>query len=179
MIHQMDWTSRTFSFDLPAGVFPAVLERVRGTPARAAALVAGVPEEVLGTRIRGGWSAKEHVGHLDDLHALDERRLGEFLARAEVLTAADMTNRRTEEARHNGTPTARLVEGFRARREALVLRLERLSEQEVEITSMHPRLRRPVRLIDWVYFVAEHDDHHLARAREALRALSAGPGPPG
>jgi predicted short-subunit dehydrogenase-like oxidoreductase (DUF2520 family) len=31
-------------------------------------------------------------------------------------------------------------------------------------TSLHPRLKRPMRLIDLCFFVAEHDDHHLAIA---------------
>jgi hypothetical protein len=32
--------------------------------------------------------------------------------------------------------------------------------------ARHPRLGTPMRLIDLAYFVAEHDDHHLARLRE-------------
>jgi hypothetical protein len=28
--------------------------------------------------------------------------------------------------------------------------------------SLHPRLKTPMRLVDHLYFVAEHDDHHLA-----------------
>jgi hypothetical protein len=27
---------------------------------------------------------------------------------------------------------------------------------------LHPRLKMPMRAIDHLYFVAEHDDHHLA-----------------
>jgi hypothetical protein len=29
-------------------------------------------------------------------------------------------------------------------------------------TAVHPRLKRELRLIDLVEFVADHDDHHLA-----------------
>jgi hypothetical protein len=32
----------------------------------------------------------------------------------------------------------------------------------------HPRLKTPMRLVDHLYFVAEHDDHHLARIWELL-----------
>jgi hypothetical protein len=32
----------------------------------------------------------------------------------------------------------------------------------------HPRLKTPMRLVDHFYFVAEHDDHHLARIWELL-----------
>ena len=30
-------------------------------------------------------------------------------------------------------------------------------------TALHPRLETPMRMMDLFYFVAEHDDHHLAR----------------
>jgi hypothetical protein len=32
----------------------------------------------------------------------------------------------------------------------------------------HPRLKTPMRLADHLYFVAEHDDHHLARIWELV-----------
>ena len=150
----------------PVELVPGILERLRGTPVRAAALLA----EFTDAQIRSshdGWSAMEHVGHLDDLHALDVRRLDEFLSRAPVLTAADMTNRATYAARHNERPAADLLEGFRVRRLELVRRLERLTAEEAAISAEHPRLRRPLRLVDWLYFLAEHDDHHLAKARAA------------
>jgi hypothetical protein len=43
---QMPWTERTFNFDFPAGVFPGIIERIRGTPARIADLVKGVPHNM-------------------------------------------------------------------------------------------------------------------------------------
>jgi hypothetical protein len=36
-------------------------------------------------------------------------------------------------------------------------------------TSLHPRLNKPMRLVDSLYFVAEHDDHHLAIISNLLR----------
>jgi len=35
-------------------------------------------------------------------------------------------------------------------------------------TLLHPRLQQPLRLVDHLYFVAEHDDHHLAKIWAAL-----------
>lgn len=171
MVEQMKWLDRTFTFDLPVGWFPAIVERLHGTPARAADLMANVPENVLANRMDGGWSIKEHISHLHDLDALDEVRLHEFLAGAARLSAADMGNRKTESANHNARPAAEIVRAFRLAREALVQKLERLSSDQVAAAAHHPRLDRPLRLIDWAWFVAEHDDHHLARARAILRKL--------
>jgi hypothetical protein len=35
-------------------------------------------------------------------------------------------------------------------------------------TIPHPRLKTPMRLVDHLYFAAEHDDHHLARIWELV-----------
>jgi hypothetical protein len=35
---------------------------------------------------------------------------------------------------------------------------------------LHPRLKQPMRLVDHLYFAAEHDDHHLARIWELFHA---------
>jgi hypothetical protein len=173
MVPLLPWIERQWSFSAPIGTFPAVLERLGGTPARAAALVAGVPEIVLAKRSNDKWSAKEHIGHLSDLHALDMQRVDEFLAGAEVLSAAEMTNRGTEEANHGATSIARLLQALHDQRQGLVLRLENLTGAEIGATAVHPRLGVKVRLIDWAQFVADHDDHHLAAARMVLRGVTA------
>lgn len=165
---QMEWTQRTFSFDFPAGVFPGIVERLRGTPARISELVGGVPHAMLIRRVGNRWSVNEHIGHLIDLDELDHTRLDEFLAGAPTLSAADMTNRRTSEAGYNDVAANTILDYFRARRNELVERLEALSEAQIERTAMHPRLQKQMRLVDWTYFVAEHDDHHVARIRELI-----------
>ena len=175
MVSMTPWVERTFRFDRQPGEFPALLQRLSGTPPRARDLVAGVPEDRLGQRPEGTrWSAKEHIGHLADLQALDDTRLREFLSRAPVLSAADMSNRATESAGHNSTPIETTLRRLSEGRLAWVRQLEALSEEDLLRTALHPRLRQPMRLIDWASFIAEHDDHHLARADEAIRGR--GPG---
>jgi hypothetical protein len=49
---------------------------------------------------------------------------------------------------------------------SFVRRLEALTDEEVAATALHPRLRQQMRVIDMAYFVAEHDDHHLATINE-------------
>jgi len=56
MIVPIAWIERKFAFDQPVGVFPALLERLRGTPVRAVELVAEVPEATLATRRNGKWA---------------------------------------------------------------------------------------------------------------------------
>ncbi|MGA3093276.1 MAG: DinB family protein [Terriglobales bacterium] len=171
MVPQTAWLDRKFTFDLPIGTFPPLLERLRGTPVRAKELVAGLPEPMLAARVNEKWSVKEHLGHLVDLEPLDDQRLSEFMNHAEVLSAADMENRSTEIADHRRVPIAEILRRLTAGREALAHRLEELKEDQAGIIAIHPRLQEPMRLVDWIYFVAEHDDHHLALARRTIRAL--------
>ena len=165
---QMEWTQRRFNFDFPAEVFPGIVERLRGTPAHIADLVKGVPHAMLIRKPGNRWSVNEHIGHLIDLDELDHMRLDQFIAGEKELAAADMTNQRTHDAGYNDVVAATIVDYLRARRNELVERLEALSDDQIVRTAVHPRLQMPRRLVDWVYFVAEHDDHHLARIRELI-----------
>ena len=168
MMKPAAWTARKFSFDRPVKTFSELLERLRGTPARAAELVRGFSDQTLALRPQGKWSAKEHIGQLTDLMILDEKRLKEFLSGAALLSAADMTNRATETANHYQPPIASLLMNLHSHRSAWENKLDSLTEFDLARTALHPRLQQPIRVIDWAGFVAGHDDHHLAAARYLL-----------
>jgi hypothetical protein len=172
MLPLVPWVNRRWSFDLPPGAFPAVLERLAGTPVRATALVTGVPDTILGTRPSGAWSVKEHLGHLCDLSELDGRRLDEYMSGATILSAADPSNERTEQGNHRERPIADHLKTLAEHRQRLTRRLGMLTEAAVSASARHPRLGVPLRLIDWAQLVADHDDHHLAAARIGLRSLT-------
>ena len=166
MVRRMRWVEREFDFNLPVGVFPSVVERLRGTPARLEELTRGLAREVLVARPEGRWSVQEQAGHLLDLDELHEGRLEDYARGLEVLRAADMQNRKTEEARHNDARLEDLLAAFRAARLRFVRRLEALTEEEVSASALHPRLGKQMRVIDMAHFTAEHDDHHLASITE-------------
>jgi len=173
------WKRRSFGFHVQLEAWSGIVERLRGTPVRARALASGSGEERLGRRPDPrSWSAKEHIGHLLDLEALDVRRLAEYLAGAETLSAGDPTNHATESAHHNAKPIETILGALASGRAGLVRRLETLSEADLVRSALHPRLQQPMRLIDWAHFVAEHDDHHLASASAALKpSIVVEPGP--
>jgi uncharacterized damage-inducible protein DinB len=156
------WLDRRFQYHPPAGEFPMILERLRGVAARVDEKAARIPALELVRRPREGWSIQEHVGHLLDLEPLWMKRVEDFLAGKDELTAADMSNARTNAAGHNQRSIAAVTAEFRVVRSRLVARLDAATDADVERTALHPRLKRPMRLIDLCFFVAEHDDHHLA-----------------
>jgi uncharacterized damage-inducible protein DinB len=160
----MKWFERTFAFDLPAERLPGVLQRLRAMPARLEAAVSGLGPGLLTARpADGSWSIQENAGHLLDLEALWLGRVEDFAAGLPTLRAADLANRRTHEAAHHARPITAIVSEFRAARSALLTAVAALDDSAAAATSKHPRLEQPMRLIDHLYFVAEHDDHHLMR----------------
>ena len=164
----MQWFGREFQYPFSTGIYPAIVERLRGLPPRAGAKIETGSESNWTARRDGTWSAQENLGHLLDLEELWRGRLDEFLAGATVLRPADLQNEKTHAADHNGTELCVIVEDLAAARGATLLRLEALRPEDYDRISRHPRLDTPMRLVDHLFFVAEHDDHHLARIQELL-----------
>ncbi|HET6972914.1 MAG TPA: DinB family protein [Pyrinomonadaceae bacterium] len=167
---RIKWTDRRFSFDFPAGIYPEMIERIRGTPARLEDLFTGLPAETLTAQFDGRWSMQENAGHLLDLESLVSQRIDEYLAGNSALHAADMSNRKTYDANHNEVAADSILRAFRAARHEIVNRLESLDAEVFERSALHPRLNVPMRLVDMLFFQAEHDDYHLARISEIKKA---------
>jgi uncharacterized damage-inducible protein DinB len=161
-------------------LLPNLRARLRGTPARLEELLRGRPHQTLIGRPQGTWSAQENAGHLVDLEPLWLARVEDYVTGSGQLTATDLQNRKTDEANHNARPLEEILTDFRAARERLLQRIDEL-DQLVELDELdpslfahaipHPRLQTPMRLVDHLYFVAEHDDHHLARIWELVNAV--------
>lgn len=160
------WFDRSFDFTLPPSAYPDILERLRGTPERVEARTRDLASEVLTRRDGDRWSIQENMGHLLDLEPLWLQRAQQLFAGEAELAPADLTNRKTHEADHNSTALADLLRDFRVARTDFVLLLSRADEATIVRSAVHPRLRTPMRLIDLAFFVAEHDDHHLATIGE-------------
>jgi hypothetical protein len=172
VVDRTEWIKRQFSFELPLEMYGNVVERVRGTPARLEDLTRGLSHEIL-TRPDGDkWSIQEQAGHLLDLEGLGMDRLDDFEAGRDVLVAADMENRTTHEANHNANTIENILIQFRKERMEFVRRLDAYDEAFVQRTALHPRLNTEIRVIDLVFFIAEHDDHHLARISELKRLFA-------
>jgi len=164
------WFERKFEFSFPVELFPNLCVRLRGTPARLEETVGLYPGQRLVQKPGESWSAQEHAGHLLDLEPLWMARVDDYLAGADELTTADLTNRKTDEAGHNKRRIEDVLVEFRTARLRLVDRVAGLDTAVFGRSIPHPRLKIPFRLVDHLYFVAEHDDHHLARIWELLRA---------
>ncbi len=169
MVPRQPWFERRFTFDLPVAAAPGLLERLRGTPARLSDRLAGFPVGRLTLQAHGRWSILENVGHLGDLEELWATRVDDLATGRDTLGAADLENRRTHEAHHNSRTLDDLIARLRGPRLELVRQLEEADEADWLRSALHPRLLKRMRLLDLAFFIAEHDDHHLATISDLLR----------
>lgn len=166
------WVEKKFEFGLSQDKFPFILNKLKDTPYKIEKLVSSVTTEILKRKINGKWSIQEHIGHIIDLEELHDGRIDDFIKGAEVLRAADMTNKKTHEANHNNKDITELLEELRVTRKKFCNRMEKLDDRILSHVSIHPRLNQPMRPIDMAQFVTEHDDHHINSIIELTEQLS-------
>jgi len=168
---QEKWFNRSFDFSSDQHLFPSIIERLAGTPARLEEKFLFIPAAIATKQIDGTWSIKENVGHLSDLEPLWQGRLEDILNGSTELRPTDLTNRKTSDANHNALPIETLLRRFREVRKQTIHLLSHLTEEQILMSSLHSRLKTPMRTMDLFLFVAEHDDHHLARITELVRLI--------
>ena len=170
-MQQVKWFERTFDFSFTQNIFPSIIERLAGTPARLEEKLSLVDPRIVSISTDGSWTIKENIGHLTDLEPLWQERFEDIREGAAELRPADLQNTKTVLAGHNNTPTEKLLHDFRQARANTIKLLENLPEGLVFKSALHPRLKTPMRTIDLFLFVAEHDDHHLAHISAIAKGL--------
>jgi uncharacterized damage-inducible protein DinB len=170
------WVDRKFNFDhLTEADFPSLVDCLRATPARVETAVRGLSRERLKWREGDSWSVQEQIGHLLEVDALHDGRLEDYRAGASVLRAADMENKRTHAGGYNDRTIEEVLAAFRGVRGRFVERLDAWEPERRLAVALHPRLQQPMRVVDMLFFAAEHDEHHLVRVSElAQRERGAG-----
>ena len=171
MINLIKWADRTFEFNIQEELFPAVVCRLAGTPARLEEIAKSISKEQLIKKTGEAWSVQENIGHLTDIEELHMLRIREYMDKKDELSAADLTNHKTYTANHNSKKIDEILGTFRKMRTEYVKLLDCLDEEVISRYSYHPRLKLPMRLIDNAYFAAEHDDHHIAIIRNIISQL--------
>ena len=169
---KVKWFERSFDFNSEQNIFPFIIERLRGTPARLDEKFKSIPVNILEVKVDNTWSIKENLGHLTDLEPLWQGRLEDIMNGEIELRPTDLANRKTDLALHNAKSLEELLNCFREIRTQTVSVLEKLEEETIFRSALHPRLKTPMRTMDLFLFVAEHDDHHLARITELVKLLT-------
>jgi uncharacterized damage-inducible protein DinB len=168
---QVKWFDRKFNFDSSQNIFPSIIERLAGTPVRMEEKFKTIPSAILTHRINNTWTIKENTGHLIDLESVWQGRFQDIVDRKKELRTTDLQNNKTNLANHNKKPINDLLQSFRLVREQTIAMLSEIDEEIIYRSSLHPRLKTPMSTMDLFLFVADHDDHHLARITELVRII--------
>ena len=163
------WFERKFDFSFPPEKYPDILERLRGTPLRLQERVRDLSPDVCVRRDGDTWSIQENVGHIADVEPLWLGRIDDMLSGADVMREADLTNAKTFAANHHERPFADVLASVHTVRRGLIDKIDSLSAKQWAMTSLHPRTKIQMRIVDLCVFTAEHDDYHLARITELKR----------
>jgi uncharacterized damage-inducible protein DinB len=168
---QTNWFERKFDFSLNQHTFPSLLERLVGTPVRIEEKLKGINTQFYTIKVDNKWSIMEHIGHMSDLEPLWQGRLEDILQGRAELRTTDLNNTKTDLANHNSRKVEELVHEFKVLRNSTLDKLNALTEEDIILSALHPRLKTPMTTMDLFLFVAEHDDHHLAKMSEINKAL--------
>jgi uncharacterized damage-inducible protein DinB len=159
---QTKWFERQFPIIQDNGLLPTIIERLEGTGARLVSKIERI-DFTRASPVNDRWSIKKEIGHLLDLEPLWLERAIQIINNIPRLVAADLANKKTNEANHDERNVKDLVSEFAENRKRFTDLLRNVTDEDLQKASIHPRLGTPMKIVDLAYFVAEHDDHHLAR----------------
>lgn len=171
MIQKQKWTEHEFNLGIHPGWAYNIISRLKDTSLRLKHHTSELTGEEVSRRTGESWSIKEHIGHLVDLEDLHLDRLHQFADLREELIAADMKNKRTEEANHNNKDITTLIENFKRSRDRLMEKFNALSDNVYYHEAYHARLGTNMKPVDMLFFTAEHDDHHINAILEIKHQL--------
>jgi uncharacterized damage-inducible protein DinB len=137
------------------------LEKLRAFPARLAAAAESASDPNRLER-EGGWSVADVVAHLGDLELVYAVRIRTIVAGAGETPMAALEQNAWVERVHRREPLSELLESFRFHRNYNLALLERLSDEELERTGIHPQYGS-ITARHAFERLLRHDEKHLAQ----------------
>ncbi|MFM9986816.1 MAG: DinB family protein [Flavobacteriales bacterium] len=141
--------------------FGAIVEHLKETPSRLHELVSNLPAEVLVHKPNDKWSIQEHIGHLLCIESLWIARLDDLVLGHESVRPWNGTNADTDAARFNEQNIISILRDFRNIREMHTTMLSEMEEKAEILVANHPGNNKKLRLVDHVWMMLNHDQHHL------------------
>jgi len=155
------WFERTFTFNLSKDHFDQLLNRLLAFPFLLHQVITHSPIAIPVVTNSKKWSVQENIGHLFLLEQLWLTRFQEIKDEKEHMMIADLNNTATSTSAFNTMSVEQIYTSFEQARAKTIIWLNEISEEDLQKQSIHPRLHKPMNIIDLMYFVAEHDEHHL------------------
>lgn len=162
---KLEWFERKFSFGLPLGMLPFLLERLSGAILRLDAKVSHLSDDILSKQLDGKWSIKQNIGHLAEVDEIANKRIDEMAMGISPMSPAVFEPK----ADYNNMTIGEVLDIFNNNRKLNLEKYHALELTAMSKQSLHPRLKVMMNPVDLAFFDAEHDDHHLVRINEILK----------
>jgi hypothetical protein len=151
------------------------LEKLRAFPARLAAAAGGLTDaQVKQLEREDGWSGADVLAHLGDLELVYAVRIRTILAGAGETPLAALDQNAWIERVHRREPLpesmSELLEQFRFQRGHNLTLLERLTDEELERSGIHPQYG-PITVRAAAERLVRHDAKHLAQLERIKASL--------
>ena len=166
-MQKLEWFQRSFTFGIPSGMLPFLIDRLEGTIVRLGHKIADQSDSTLSNKLDGKWSIKQNIGHLAEVDTIALRRIDEMLNGITPMSPAVFQPSQD----YDSQPITDVFNLFRRNRLENLKTYQSLSDVDLLKFSLHPRLKVEMNPVDLAFFDAEHDDHHLVRITEILKAL--------
>ncbi len=166
----MKWTERKWDFMAEKQDATASIRVLSATAEKLSKLSEGLNPEQLKMRVNSKWSVNEHAGHLLTMESLWIARLDDFVMGHEVLRPWNGTNADTEAAEFNRQRLGKIIADFREIRTSHLNLIESYLPEAGSMKAFHERLNQQMTLTDHLFFMAEHDLHHLATIENFIRS---------
>ena len=168
MVERQQWIVHEFNLGIDIGWTKNILTRIEDTEIRLTHYIKNLSDKQLSLKTNDLYSIKEHIGHLTDLEELWLNRFEQFEKELPELIAADMTNQKTKSLNHNEQDINVLIDNFKNNRQASLNKVKKFSKKIQNHEAFHPRIKTMMKPVDLLFFIAEHDDHHLTTIKEII-----------
>ncbi|WP_343522813.1 DinB family protein [Pedobacter sp.] len=162
------WFDRKFDANIDIVQFDGILSRMEHFPAVLNQLLETCPKKITTIKTNGKWSVNENVGHLILLEDLWRRRFQDIKDGKQDMFPADLNNTATDQAFFNKSVLGELIKRLGDERAKTIALLQGMSKEDLLKKSIHPRLNQPMNIVELMYFVAGHDEHHMTTIQSII-----------
>lgn len=169
LVPPIPWLQRSFKEQWEPQMAQVFAEQLQSHTGRLHGLLTPISQQQALQAPHGKWNVMKHLGHLFLMEKLWQDRLDDLFDGREVLRPADISNAATEAAPFEENKVEEVLEAFIDQRNATLQKLQQAEHKRKDQYALHPRLQVKMGLAEQLYFVREHDLHHMQSMQHLIR----------
>lgn len=169
----MKWLERTWQFPINGIEYLVLIQKLKNTASIIIELTHGLQEEQTKRKVNNKWSINEHAGHLLTIESLWIARLDDFVMGHSALRPWNGTNADTDAANFNRQRLGKILEDFDDIRTVHAEMLSKFEDKCSEMQARIERLNTTMNLRDHIWFMTEHDEHHINAIQQLIQETHA------